>query len=309
MTMTTPANSTKETINDNRVLNTDRLQIVNGVYIPIVENGFKQWEVEFTNTDYKEWLNQQQGYIKEVTEYNDGYAMYVKDDVERNGITMSLLHILIRNGSVQFTLTNEVCEIYTSDIRYDMKCVLEQLVTVYGLEWNIDDMLKCKDDPEWGYVDDGYTDPMYFEFSPDEGVITKFNYELMTEPMVIVIPPKIDGVEVVGIAPEAFYRYYTREVIEAIALPDSIQYIGDKAFTGVDTMKNFYFLGDIRYIGNESFNGCSSLEKITIPEGVRKLYSGTFKGCTSLETATLIGVTEVESGCFEANTKIIYTER
>lgn len=72
----------------------------------------------------------------------------------------------------------------------------------------------------------------------------------------IVIPEKIDGVDIVAIGDKAFYEY---DSLMSITIPNSVTNIGDSAF----------------------YN-CTSLTSITIPNSVVSIGYNPFFGCTSL---------------------------
>ena len=75
------------------------------------------------------------------------------------------------------------------------------------------------------------------------------------------------------------------ELLEAIDLPNTVQCIGEGAFsfTGLTEIK----LGKkITEIGKDAFSNVG-LTEITIPDGVKTIASGTFYGCEDLETVNL----------------------
>ena len=121
-----------------------------------------------------------------------------------------------------------------------------------------------------------------------------------------VIPSHIDGVPVVGIG----YRqsvFGDFPSIKKIEIPETVQYIGNFAFSRCSELADFTLPSGIKYIGICAFDGCSGLkelritadmeisidavtrasglEKVIIEEGVTSVPF--FNGCSSLTEITL----------------------
>jgi hypothetical protein len=86
-----------------------------------------------------------------------------------------------------------------------------------------------------------------------------------------------------------------------VTLPSTLEYIGDRAFTGT-ALKAVVIPRGVKTIGRSAFNGCTSLASVTIPNSVREIDVSAFSGCTSLASITIpdsvkeIGY-KVFSGC------------
>ena len=103
----------------------------------------------------------------------------------------------------------------------------------------------------------GYTVSDYYSYSDKE----------------VVIPSTYEGLPVVAIADEAFLGADAKSII----LPDSITYIGEKAFWN-----------------------CNNLTSIVIPDGVTSIKYGTFYGCSSLTSVTIgNNVTSIDRLAFD----------
>ena len=100
--------------------------------------------------------------------------------------------------------------------------------------------------------------------------------------------------------------------MESIVLPDTLKYIGYRAFSatidGNPGLKSIYIPDSVTYVGVQaffkcdnltevrlspnaqtyaaSFTGCSKLQYVEVPEGIRSL-QGTFGSCENLETVIL----------------------
>ena len=114
---------------------------------------------------------------------------------------------------------------------------------------------------------------------------------------------------VTGIDKNAFEG---RQYLESIVLPDTLKYIGYRAFSatigGNPGLKSIYIPDSVTYVGVQaffecdnltevrlspnaqtyaaSFSGCSKLQYVEVPEGIRSL-QGTFGSCENLETVIL----------------------
>ena len=114
---------------------------------------------------------------------------------------------------------------------------------------------------------------------------------------------------VIGIAENAFQG---RQYLESIVLPDTLKYIGYRAFSATEGgnpgLKSIYIPDSVTYVGVQaffecdnlievrlspnaqtyaaSFSGCSKLQYVEVPEGIRSL-QGTFGSCENLETVIL----------------------
>lgn len=95
--------------------------------------------------------------------------------------------------------------------------------------------------------------------------------------------------------------------ISTLIIPDNVEYIGDYAFAGSESLReiklssNCIYLGEgafyqcrnlvdvylphkLEIIAKYVFSGCESIEKIFIPDKVRTIKEAAFEGCLSLKT-------------------------
>ena len=89
-----------------------------------------------------------------------------------------------------------------------------------------------------------------------------------------------DGVT--AIAKEAFK--YTE--IAEITIPDSVLYIGDKAFMDCKLLKSIVLPANITSIETGTFSDCSSLETVKLPEGLKTIGNYAFEA-SGLQTVTI----------------------
>jgi len=90
-------------------------------------------------------------------------------------------------------------------------------------------------------------------------------------------------------------------------IPDSIQAIGDYAFSGCELLKRIEIQSSVTIIEEGAFCSCSSLESIIIPNSVTTIDKSAFQNCTSLKvisipnSVTTIGSTAFD-GCISLET-------
>ena len=307
---TSHSNKSDEVVNA-EVVHSDLIEQLNGIYVPKTSDF---WVVSESIGDIGVPDNIYPSTLERGEISVNGFRVtYQKYGREMNDRVLPVLCMTLKFRGKVVSFSNSITPYYTEDVQDMFEQVLTQVFQANGIELTANDYINWGMVDEWdnGDVDSpynvnkhntGYTDDMYFEFSPEDGVITKFNYEVQPTPKAVVIPKWLKGTKVVGIAPEAFYRYHNIGVIDTVVIPDTVQYLGDNAFTGLDTLQKVYFSGDIYYMGKGCFKGCSSLQAIKLPKGVTTLRSETFKGCTSLtDVGDLTGVT-VADNCFEGCT-------
>lgn len=86
-----------------------------------------------------------------------------------------------------------------------------------------------------------------------------------------------------------------------LILPTSVEYIGESAFLGCNSLYGDLRLPDVlKTMKDKAFNKCSNLTgSLTIPQGITTIYSYTFEGCGFDGTLTMHdGITTIETGAF-----------
>ncbi|MDY4550589.1 MAG: leucine-rich repeat protein [Parabacteroides sp.] len=77
------------------------------------------------------------------------------------------------------------------------------------------------------------------------------------------------------------------ESLTSIQLPEALTSIGNSAFWGCDSLTSIQLPHSVNSIGNSAFSYCKSLTSIQLPESVTSIGYGAFSDCTSL-TSILI---------------------
>lgn len=128
-------------------------------------------------------------------------------------------------------------------------------------------------------------------FDTATGTVTKCDEEVTSA----IIPEKIEGIQVVAVAENAFSYHCVR----AVTLPKSLVDIGRGAFAYCRELKSINLPRGTKYIGERAFFSCESLKNIVIPEGVISIGSEAFNACVSLEAINIPStVTRIEGNPF-----------
>ena len=75
--------------------------------------------------------------------------------------------------------------------------------------------------------------------------------------------------------------------LKSVIIPDSVKSIGNYAFYKCTTLTSMTIPNSVESIGNYAFYGCDSLTSIEIPDSVTTIGNYAFHGCTSLTSITI----------------------
>ncbi|MBQ9173653.1 MAG: leucine-rich repeat domain-containing protein [Bacteroidales bacterium] len=76
---------------------------------------------------------------------------------------------------------------------------------------------------------------------------------------------------------------YTLDERGVLTLKEDVTQIKDEEFKGKNDIKKAIIPGTVEFIGERSFSGCESLDGVTLGEGVRVIWEGAFIGCRNLK--------------------------
>lgn len=112
----------------------------------------------------------------------------------------------------------------------------------------------------------------------------------------VQIPEQIGSYTVTSIGEKVFSG---KDSLVSITFPETITTIHKDAFLNCKALKNVNIPENIKTIEYQTFCGCQSLENITIPQGVTSIEDSAFYGCSSLKSIYIpSSVTEIGSSAF-----------
>ncbi len=109
--------------------------------------------------------------------------------------------------------------------------------------------------------------------------ITGYKYKNNSNYTSVVIPNRINGVEITGISDRAFYR---SGYLKSIVIPDTVKNVGNYSFSQCVALKEVTIPGSVSSIGNYAFMSCKTLEKVYVLFGVQSIGNGAFADCSNL---------------------------
>ena len=84
-------------------------------------------------------------------------------------------------------------------------------------------------------------------------------------------------------------------------IPDSVTSIGERAFSGCESLTSLVIPDRVVSIGDGAFEGCESLKNLVIPDNITSIGKGVFQGCSSLTDIVIPNrVTSIGEGAFFA---------
>jgi hypothetical protein len=85
-----------------------------------------------------------------------------------------------------------------------------------------------------------------------------------------------------------------------VNIPESVEYLGFRVFSGLQNLKEVVIPNGIKAIGWWVFENCTGLERVTIPDSVTTICYGAFMGCTRLRKVTIpSSVVTIDSDAFK----------
>ena len=118
-------------------------------------------------------------------------------------------------------------------------------------------------------------------FEMGDGVIENTTAYANANVSDFVIPSKMDGQDIVAIAPAAFLN---ATKLSSVRISSSVTEIMDEAFNGTTRLKSITFSSDsnLTTIGIKAFGGCTNLTSIVLPSSLTTIGESAFEGCTKL---------------------------
>lgn len=269
--------------------------------------------VDMSVTDWAKNMENKAG-VKEsvvLSGENCEYGYYKSYELINERI-LPRVTMYIGKGGSGVVIDNDCVWFYTVDLENKMWNEVNGILVKNGIDLNVEEIMGVSEvniaDSTFVGVNQyntGYTDDTYFDIDAESGFITKYHGQYKYAPEFVIIAPMLNGVEVKGIAPDAFYKYHNVNKLKAIVLPDSLKYLGDGAFKACDMLEKVYISDDIRYIGVECFAGCGHLTEIRLPSTIVEIGAGAFKGCTELKRVEVPEGAVIGENAFEPTTEIV----
>ena len=144
-------------------------------------------------------------------------------------------------------------------------------------------------------VDSSATDASCFDFDTNHEMITGYHYQDQNCGSDVIIPTKINGVNVSSIGLSAFRNNQLTSVI----IPNSVNAISDASFMD-NQLTSVIFQGSIHSISNNAFRN-NQLTSVTIPDGVDYIGSGAFRNNQLTSVTIPDSVTSIGSVAFRDN--------
>ena len=123
----------------------------------------------------------------------------------------------------------------------------------------------------------------------------KFDYEVYDGRVIITkykgnetnveIPAEVEGTPVCEIG---FYCFEANYDLQSVALPESVNIIGEGAFMGCTSLSQINMPANLQEIQRGAFVSCTSLTELTLPETVTRVYEEAFTDCTGLTSLTIM---------------------
>jgi hypothetical protein len=122
-------------------------------------------------------------------------------------------------------------------------------------------------------------DGLEWSFTRESVIITGYTGREKT----LVIPDKIDSLQVTGIGKAAFRE---RPLIQ-ITLPEGLQFISDDAFFSCRNLKSISLPDGLTSIGKYAFWGCTNLESVLLPASLESIGEFAFCNIQNLKSISL----------------------
>lgn len=151
---------------------------------------------------------------------------------------------------------------------------------------------------EQNYTDEKNNKGKFIYGRNEDGDYEIIKYEPYSAKAVdIILPQKINDIDVVGIANDAFKA---QNAIKGVTIPSTYKYIGDYAFYDCDALTKITFDKgtELERIGKGAFESCDVLTDFSIPAGVTEIPEFAFKGCKAIKSMDLSNVTKIHKGAF-----------
>ena len=77
--------------------------------------------------------------------------------------------------------------------------------------------------------------------------------------------------------------------LETLVCPDTVTGIGEEAFWNCTNLQSVHLSESLTRLGNSAFGYCTALKKLELPDSLQEIPDGAFMGCNAMETVTFGG--------------------
>ena len=122
----------------------------------------------------------------------------------------------------------------------------------------------------------------------------------------VVIPCSYSGLPVTSVGKWSFKG----SDIKSVEIPESVTFIGDKAFIDCCQLESVSFADGIKYINMGSFCNCTALKSLFFPDSLKQISFWAFKGCTALTEVSVPDTAELDEKAFDdcPSVRIVYRQ-
>lgn len=116
---------------------------------------------------------------------------------------------------------------------------------------------------------------------------------------ILNIPESVNGVKLTTIAAYAFsFQSNPQETLKEIVIPDSVETIGQGAFSWCEVLEKVTLPEGLREISSGLFSDCGNLKEVNIPESVKCIKRYAFTQTALTDIVLPAGIEIIESGAF-----------
>ena len=126
--------------------------------------------------------------------------------------------------------------------------------------------------------------------SPNIYYSLQYKYEIDKTTNKITLTKYQGDAEIVNIPDKIWWKEvavlkgtFAGKSVKKVTLPDTINIIGERAFSGCEQMENIILSNNIEIIDKYAFIACSMLKEINLPSSLTKIDESAFSYCESLK--------------------------
>lgn len=148
------------------------------------------------------------------------------------------------------------------------------IILILGISLGVSMAKGSKEGLEYKKVDGGYY--VSYKYA---------TYNAPTDPLEIEVPAEYNGEPVIGVADEGFYGGGARLV--SVTLPDTVTYIGERAFLDCSYLVTINMGKGVKSIGAKAFSGCQKLTFFALPDTLESIGESAFQYCANIVSVTI----------------------